>query len=118
LDELPKASFIDKEVIFEPIKVDIVVPKQDKTIVRINILKTYERVLESGYLSAEMLRRVADWHFFEGDLDVAEKWYTELFCLNSDLDIEFYYRYSVSLKSVGQREKANEMMAIFENKKG
>jgi hypothetical protein len=37
--------------------------------------------------------------------------------MTTDLEVTFYYRYAQSLKFIGQTDKANEMMAIFESKK-
>jgi hypothetical protein len=101
----------------KPREVDVVIPLEKKTYVRVNILTTYERVLEKGYLSVEMLKKVGDWRYFEGDLDIAAKWYTELLCMTTDLDAVFYYRYAQCLKSIGELDKANEMMVLFESKK-
>ncbi len=100
----------------KPMKVDLAIKREKRTYVRVNILRTYERVLEKGYLSTDMLKRVADWRYFEGDLDIAVQWYTELYCSTPDLETTFYYRYAQCLKAIGEKEKAKEMMAIFESK--
>jgi hypothetical protein len=92
-------------------------PEKRKPYISINVLRTYERVLEKGYYSEEMLKRVGDWRYYEGDLEAAAKWYTELYCITTDLEVTFYFRYAQCLKFIGQIEKANEMMAIFESKK-
>ncbi|WP_284653640.1 hypothetical protein [Flavobacterium terrisoli] len=101
----------------KPMEVDVVIPVEKKTFVKVNVLRTYERVLEKGYLSVDMLRKVADWRYFEGDLETAAKWYIELHCMTNDLDEFFYYRYAQSLKAIGQIERAKEMMVIFESKR-
>jgi len=84
--------------------------------VNINLLATYERVLEKGYRSEKMLKSVSNGHFFEGDLAAAAKWYAELFALNTELEPVYYYRYAKALTSISQTKKANEMMKIFETK--
>lgn len=84
--------------------------------VNINLLDTYERVLEKGYRSEKMLKSVGNGHFFEGDLTLAAKWYTELFDLKTELEPIYYYRYAKSLAAISQTKKANEMMKIFEIK--
>lgn len=86
------------------------------TSVRIDLVNTYERVLEKGYESADLIKKVADARFFDGDLEIAEKWYTKLFKLTTNLEDVYFYRYAQSLKSVNQFEKAKEMMAIFESR--
>ena len=87
-----------------------------KKYVNINFIDTYERVLEKGYKSADMLKRVANARFFQGDLEMAAKWYTELFSLSTGLEAEYYYRYAQALKSIHQIEKSDAMMLEFENK--
>lgn len=84
--------------------------------VNIDILYTYERTLEKGYRSVDMLRRVANARFFEGNLVKAEKWYTQLFEMTSDIETVIYFRYAQSLKAVNKMEKANEMMKIWESR--
>ncbi|HLA55530.1 MAG TPA: hypothetical protein VK623_05500 [Flavobacterium sp.] len=101
----------------KPIKVATVAPEVEKVkYVNIDILSTYERVLDKGYKSVDMLKRVANNRYFNGDLVIAAKWYSQLFDITTDLEPAFYYRYAESLKAVGQIKKGNEMMAIFEAK--
>lgn len=97
-------------------KFNTIVPLEKKKYVNVDILGTYERVLDKGYKSLDMFKRVADKRFFSGDLIVAVKWYSELFAMTTDLDPVYFYRYAESLKSVGLVAKAIEMMTIFEDK--
>ena len=78
--------------------------------VDINTINTYERVAEKGYKSADMFKKMANSYYFNAEMDKAAKWYGELFAITSDVEAEYYYRYAHSLKSIGQNEKANEMM--------
>lgn len=98
----------------KPVKVAIIYDRERTA--SINILKTYERVLEKGYETVDMLKRVADAKFFEGDLEAAAKWYIRLFALTTDLEAPYYYRYAQSLQFIGQTEKAAEMLAMFDSK--
>lgn len=82
--------------------------------VKINIVDTYERILNKGYESVDMLKKVANNRFYDGNLSVAAKWYKKLFALTTELEAEYYYRYSTSLKSINEIGKANEMMTVFE----
>ena len=100
-----------------PIKAQVTVNKEDKHYADINVMRTYERVLEKGYMAEDMLTKVADWRFLNGYLEIAAKWYSELFCINENLDAVYYYRYAESLKAIGEIEKAKEMMTLFEAKK-
>lgn len=82
--------------------------------VTVNVVDTYERILDKGYQSVDMLKKVANNRFYDGNLVAAAKWYTKLFALTTELEAEYYYRYSQSLKSVNELDKAAEMMAVFE----
>ncbi|GGA74457.1 hypothetical protein GCM10008015_13900 [Flavobacterium palustre] len=84
----------------------------------IDPLKTYERVIEKGYKSADMLKKIGNAYYFKEELDKAAKWYKELFSLSTitDLEPEYYFRYARSLKSINQNDEANEMMKIFNQK--
>ncbi|MES2410266.1 MAG: hypothetical protein V4535_02350 [Bacteroidota bacterium] len=85
---------------------------------KIKIIESYERVLEKGYITEAMLTKVADYRFFDGDLVTAAKWYSQLFEFCPDeLEAVYFYRYSKSLESVNQMEKAKEMMAIYQIRK-
>ncbi|MBP4141914.1 OmpA family protein [Flavobacterium sp. P4023] len=85
----------------------------------IDAIKTYERVAEKGYKSTEMFKNLANSYYFNSDFEKAAKWYAELFDMNStDLEPEYYYRYANSLKSIGQDEKANELLKLFDKKSG
>ena len=91
---------------------------QDPKFAKIKIIESYERVLEKGYITEAMLTKVADYRFFDGDLVTAAKWYSQLFEFCPDeLEAVYFYRYSKSLESVNQMEKAKEMMAIYQIKK-
>jgi hypothetical protein len=84
--------------------------------VYVDILKTYEGVLEKGYFSVEMLKKVADSRFFKNDLVKATQWYTKLFEMTTDLEPVYYYRYAQSLFAINQNAKAKEMMLTYEFK--
>ncbi|WP_291103708.1 MULTISPECIES: OmpA family protein [unclassified Flavobacterium] len=84
----------------------------------IDAIKTYERVAEKGYKSVDMFQKLGNSYYFNSELDKAAKWYGELFAMTSDLEPEYYYRYAQSLKSIGENDKANEMMEKFHQKAG
>ena len=90
--------------------------KQYDKYIYIDATKTYEHVANKGYKSADMFQKLANAYYFNDDLVNANKWYTELFAMNTELTPEYYYRYSQSLKSVGDYGKADEMMAVFTEK--
>jgi hypothetical protein len=104
-------------IISKPIDTGVLATTERKRdYVNIDVIDTYERIMDKGYKSVAMIIKVADRHFFDGDLVLAAKWYNELFSNTKDLEAVYYYRYAESLKAVNQLEKANEMMKIFETK--
>ena len=90
--------------------------KQYDKYIYIDATKTYEHVANKGYKSADMFQKLANAYYFNDDLVNANKWYTELFAMNTELTPEYYYRYSQSLRAVGDYGKADEMMAVFTEK--
>lgn len=88
-------------------------PKKVNNVAYIDIIKTYERVTDKGFESIDMLKKVANAYFFNDDLEKAEKCYTKLFSKTSDLEPEFYYRYAISLKAIGEIDKSKEYLKKF-----
>lgn len=84
----------------------------------IDAIKTYERVAEKGYKSADMFQKLGNAYYFNAELDKAAKWYGELFAMKTDLEPEYYYRYAQSLRSIGENTKANEIMDKFDELSG
>jgi outer membrane protein OmpA-like peptidoglycan-associated protein/tetratricopeptide (TPR) repeat protein len=82
----------------------------------IDAIKTYERVSDKGYKSAEMFQKLGNAYFFNAELDKAAKWYGELFALTTSVDPEYYYRYAHCLRSIGENDKANEMLKLYNEK--
>ncbi|MDI5951100.1 OmpA family protein [Flavobacterium yafengii] len=85
----------------------------------VDAIKTYERVAEKGYKSADLFKKLGNAYYFNADFDKAAKWYGELFTMDtSNLEPEYYYRYAQSLRAIDQNDKANEMMELFNQKSG
>jgi outer membrane protein OmpA-like peptidoglycan-associated protein len=84
----------------------------------VDAIKTYERVAEKGYKSEELFKKLGNAYYFNAQLEDAARWYAELFAMTTDLEAEYYYRYSSSLRSIGENDKANEMMAKFNQSSG
>ena len=84
----------------------------------IDAIKTYERVAQKGYQSADMYKKIGNSYYFNGELELAAKWYSQLFAMNTDVEPEYYFRYSQSLQSIGENQKANEMQQLFRQKIG
>ncbi|WP_245557725.1 OmpA family protein [Flavobacterium antarcticum] len=84
----------------------------------IDAIKTYERVAEKGFKDAEMFKKLGNAYYFNAELDKANKWYTALFEMTKEVEPEYYFRYSHSLKSVGKYGEANKMLDLFNTKSG
>ena len=92
--------------------------KKYSNLAYIDAIKTYERVAQKGYQSADMYKKIGNSYYFNGELESAAKWYTELFAMNTDVEPEYYFRYSQSLQSIGENQKAKEMQQLFRQKIG
>ena len=101
----------------QPTKVKNADKNYDK-LAYVDAIKTYERVFEKGYKSADMLQKLGNAYYFKADLDNAAKWYGELFSFTQDVEPEYYFRYAQSLKAIKEYKKADEMMAKFNEKSG
>jgi len=82
----------------------------------IDAIKTYERVVQKGYESPEIYKKIGNSYFFNSQLDEASKWYGKLFALDTELDPEYYYRYAYCLRSVGQNDRAKDILKIYNEK--
>jgi hypothetical protein len=111
-----KEALATKPVVASQTEAAKVVPKKKENYVNIDIIETYERVLDKGFKSVDMLKKVGDRHFFNDELVAAAKWYGQLFEITTDFDTIYYYRYAKSLEAINQPEKASQMMAIFKTK--
>ena len=82
----------------------------------IDVIKIYERLAERGYKSEDMFKKLGDSYYFNSKFEGAAKWYGELFAMNNNSDVEYYYRYAQSLRATGQTDQANKMMEEFNAK--
>lgn len=114
---LQSKTFVDSSAVnIKPVKIEVIVPVEAPKYLTIDVVDTYAKVLDKGYKSVEMLTKVADRAYFDGDLTTAAKYYEELFAMTKDLESMYYYRYSQALKAINQEGKADEMMLLFESK--
>ena len=84
----------------------------------VDAIKTYEKVAEKEHKSVEVFQKLGNAYYFQSKLEEANKWYTELFAMNQEVEPEYYFRYAQTLKSVGDYKKADEMMEKFYQKDG
>ncbi|WP_296148418.1 OmpA family protein [uncultured Flavobacterium sp.] len=83
----------------------------------VDAIKIYEKLAKKGYKSSDLYQKLANSYYFNAELEKANSWYAKLFSLDKILEPEYYYRYSQTLKATGNYAKANEMLAIFNQKK-
>ena len=84
----------------------------------IDAIKTYERIAKKGYKSEKMFKKLGNSYYFNAELELAGKWYDELFSMTQDVEPEYFYRYSHTLKVTGHYAKADEMLLKFSEKSG
>lgn len=84
----------------------------------IDAIKTYERIAGQGYKSAELFKKLGNSYYFNAELEKANKWFTELFAMKEDIEPEYYFRYSQTLKSIKDYDKADKMLDAFNKKNG
>jgi len=87
--------------------------KEYEQLAYIDAIKIYENVADKGYKSVDLFQKLGNAYYFNAQLQQANKWYTELFLLNQTVDPEYYYRYSQTLKSIGDYDNANKMLECF-----
>lgn len=85
----------------------------------IDAISVYEKVFNKGYKSVEMLESLGNAYYFNAKYADAAKWYSELFLFEPQAsNPEYYYRYSQSLKSIGDMEKSKEYLDKYFQAKG
>ncbi len=74
----------------------------------------YQRVLDKGYVSADLLKKLGNAYYFNSDYDKAAEVYKRLVSeYPDDLTPDYYFRYSQSLKSIAKYEESNKVMQQF-----
>ncbi len=76
--------------------------------------KIYLQVAESGYESLELFKKLGDSYYFNAQLEEAVTWYEKLTSnYAEEIDPEYLFRYSQSLKSVERYDEADKVMEKF-----
>ncbi len=74
----------------------------------------YKRVLEKGYVSADLLKKLGNSYYFNADYADAAKTYERLVSeYPSEVGPEYYFRYAQTLKTLGDYDGANTIMVKF-----
>ena len=80
----------------------------------IDARKMYLKVVEEGYDSAEIYKKLGDTYYFNDDYINASIWYGKL--INKypdDAELEYYYRAAQSYKSIDKYEESDELMETY-----
>ncbi len=76
--------------------------------------KIYLQVAENGYESKDLLQKLGDSYYFNAQLEDAVPWYDKLTNnYQEEVDPEYLFRYSQSLKSIEQYDEADKVMEKF-----
>jgi outer membrane protein OmpA-like peptidoglycan-associated protein len=76
--------------------------------------KIYLQVAESGYESPDLFKKLGDSYYFNARLEDAIPWYEKLITSYANqIDPEYLFRYSQSLKSIQRYEEADKVMEKF-----
>lgn len=74
----------------------------------------FKKVLDKGYSSADLLKKLGNSYYFNADYEDAANTYKRLVDeYPDDVTPEYYFRYAQSLKTIEEYEASNEVMAKF-----
>ncbi|MBV1923193.1 MAG: OmpA family protein [Flavobacteriaceae bacterium] len=80
----------------------------------IDAREIYLKVVEDGYESAEIFKKLGDTYYFNGDYDNASNWYTKLIDkYPGDTEAVYLYRGAQSLKSIDKYEESDKLMVAY-----
>lgn len=81
--------------------------------------KIYLDVVEKGYESADLFQKLADSYYFNAEYTSAEVWYKRLVdTYKEEVQPEYYFRYSQTLRALKNYELADAMMTRFNDLNG
>ncbi len=84
----------------------------------IDAREIYLKVAEKGYKSEDLLQKLGDSFYFNGELENALEWYAELINKYSDYDADYLFRYSQCLRSLKIYKEADKILKKYYYKKG
>lgn len=74
----------------------------------------YLKVVEDGYASAEIFKKLGDTYYWNSDYDNAAKWYGRLIDqFSNQADAAYYLRAAQSFKSIGKYEESDKLMETY-----
>jgi outer membrane protein OmpA-like peptidoglycan-associated protein/tetratricopeptide (TPR) repeat protein len=87
--------------------------KLNQKLAYIDAIKTYEKIVKKGFVNLEICEKIGDAYYFNANYKIAAEWYQKAFSLTTDLNPEYYYRYALTLKSIGQIEESDKYMLKY-----
>ncbi|SNY99784.1 OmpA family protein [Flagellimonas pacifica] len=83
----------------------------------INAREIYLKVVENGYESAQIFKKLGDTYYFNSDYIDAVKWYKELMeKYPNEMEPVYYHRAAQSLKSIGEYHESKKIMGKYAEK--
>lgn len=80
----------------------------------IDAREVYLKVVEDGYKSAEIYKRLGDTYYYNSEYKSASEWYSNLVNeFPDDIEPIYYYRGAQSLKSSGEYEESDNIMKLY-----
>ncbi|MEZ4793368.1 MAG: OmpA family protein [Gelidibacter sp.] len=85
----------------------------------IDARQIYLKVVDNGYKSAEIYRKLGDTYYFNSEYSGAAKWYYNLIKeFPDDATTTDYFRTAQCLKSINEPEESKKLMKIYKEKGG
>ena len=85
--------------------------------VQVITAQLYQKVVERGYETQEVVTRLADYYYTNHNETQALKYYQKLIKgIGYQLDPIEHYRYAVLLQKVGKKSEAKRQMSVFDDK--
>ena len=83
----------------------------------IDAREIYLKVVEKGYESAQIYKKLGDTYYFNSEYADAAKWYKKLVDkYASQLEPQYYYRAAQTFKSIGEYYQSKKMMGEFSSR--
>ena len=87
--------------------------KLNQKLAYIDAIKTYENIVKKGFVNHEICEKIGDAYYFNANYKIAAEWYQKAFSLSADLNPEYFYRYALTMKSIGQIEESDKYMVKY-----
>lgn len=80
-------------------------------------IEIYKKVVDKGYESPDLFKKIGNSYYFNAELKEANIWYEKLFSIakKEEIEPEYYYRYSHTLKSIENYTLSNVFLDEFSN---